>query len=80
MARQSVMIPKLSVAAHEATLVEWLVADGVAVGEGDPIYIVETEKVETEIVAPVAGVLHVSGVPGETYDVGTEIGYIDVGG
>lgn len=61
----------------EGTLVEWLVSDGQTVNVGDILYRIETDKVENEIEAPAAGVVHLSGVEGETYDVGTQIGSID---
>lgn len=61
----------------EGTLVEWLVADGDTVQAGDILYRIETDKVENEIEAPVAGVVHITGEEGETYDVGTQIGSID---
>ncbi|MEY4231148.1 MAG: hypothetical protein RLZZ362_1997 [Actinomycetota bacterium] len=61
----------------EGTLVEWLVSDGQSVNVGDILYRIETDKVENEIEAPAAGVVHLSGVEGETYEVGTQIGSID---
>ena len=72
------MIPKVSMAAEEVLFVEWLVEDGAPIGEGDAIYSVETEKVETEVEAAATGVLrHGSAVGDETYAVGTEIGRIE---
>jgi pyruvate/2-oxoglutarate dehydrogenase complex dihydrolipoamide acyltransferase (E2) component len=70
-------IPKLGVSMTEGTLVEWLVADGATVAPGDPLYRIETDKVENDIEAPVAGVVHLTGEEGETYDVGTQVGSID---
>ncbi len=61
----------------EGTLVEWLVADGDTVQPGDILYRIETDKVENEIEAPVAGVVRITGEEGETYDVGTQIGSIE---
>jgi len=61
----------------EGTLVEWLVSDGQSVNVGDILYRIETDKVENEIEAPAAGVVHLSGVEGETYEVGTQIGSLD---
>ena len=72
-----ISIPKLGVSMTEGTLVEWLVADGDAVTPGDVLYRIETDKVENEIEAPVAGVVHITGEEGETYEVGTQIGTID---
>jgi 2-oxoglutarate dehydrogenase E2 component (dihydrolipoamide succinyltransferase) len=72
-----ISIPKLGVSMTEGTLVEWLVADGDTVAAGDILYRVETDKVENEIEAPVAGVVRITGEEGETYDVGTQIGTIE---
>ncbi|MEI6742827.1 biotin/lipoyl-binding protein [bacterium] len=72
-----ISIPKLGVSMTEGTLVEWLVADGDAVTPGDVLYRIETDKVENEIEAPVAGTVHITGEEGETYEVGTQIGSID---
>lgn len=69
-------IPKLEMSMTEGTLVEWLVADGAQVAEGDPIYTLETGKAAQEISAPASGVLRQIAAPGEEYDVGTEIGEI----
>jgi biotin carboxyl carrier protein len=70
-------IPKLGVSMTEGTLVEWLVSDGQQVQPGDVLYRIETDKVENEIEAPVAGTIRLLGVEGETYEVGTQIGAID---
>ncbi|MFM2070960.1 MAG: hypothetical protein RLZZ623_1223 [Actinomycetota bacterium] len=70
-------IPQLGVSMTEGTLVEWLVVDGAAVNVGDILYRVETDKVENEIEAPVAGIIRITGVEGETYEVGTQIGSIE---
>jgi pyruvate/2-oxoglutarate dehydrogenase complex dihydrolipoamide acyltransferase (E2) component len=58
----------------EATLSQWLVAEGAAVGQDDALYLLETDKVESEITAPRAGVLRRIGIEGETYPVGEVIG------
>jgi pyruvate/2-oxoglutarate dehydrogenase complex dihydrolipoamide acyltransferase (E2) component len=73
----TVRIPRTSVAVSEATLQEFLVDDGKPVEEGAPLFVVETEKVETEIVAGASGVVHWSGTPGTVYEMGAEIGTID---
>lgn len=70
-------IPKLGVSMTEGTLVQWMVSDGQRVEAGDVLYRLETDKVENDIEAPVAGVVHLTGVEGETYQVGTQIGTIE---
>jgi pyruvate/2-oxoglutarate dehydrogenase complex dihydrolipoamide acyltransferase (E2) component len=69
-------IPRLEMAMTEGVLAEWLVADGVQVKEGDPIYVIETGKAVQEIQAPASGRLLHKAQAGETYLVGTDIGEI----
>jgi pyruvate/2-oxoglutarate dehydrogenase complex dihydrolipoamide acyltransferase (E2) component len=70
-------IPKLGVSMSEGTLVEWLVQDGDQVTEGQVLYRIETDKVENDVESPVAGIVRITGVEGETYDVGDPIGEIE---
>lgn len=53
----NVLMPKWGVSMQEATLVEWLVQEGVDVGVGDALALIETDKVSTELTSEVAGVL-----------------------
>jgi pyruvate/2-oxoglutarate dehydrogenase complex dihydrolipoamide acyltransferase (E2) component len=77
----SLQLPKLTMAALEATFVEWLVHDGQHVVEGQPLYVVETDKVETEVSAPVTGILrHRGAESGSTYPIGTQVAIIEVTG
>jgi len=69
-------IPKLGMSMNEATIVEWLVADGDSVQEGQPLYLLETDKTENEVPSPVAGVIKLIGAVDETYEVGTVIAEI----
>ena len=70
-------IPKLGVSMTEGTLVEWFVADGDQVAEGQALYLIETDKVENEVEATASGTVRISGEEGETYPVGTAIGEIE---
>jgi len=56
---------------------QWLVDDGGLVARDDPIYLLETDKVESEIAAPVTGVLHRIGEEGHTYPVGELIAQLE---
>jgi len=69
-------IPKLGMSMNEATIVQWLVADGDAVQVGQPLYLLETDKTENEVPSPVAGVIKLIGAVDETYEVGTVIAEI----
>ena len=72
-----IRIPKLGMEMTEATLAGWLVADGSTVAQDQPIYELETDKVSTEVTAPIAGTLHQVGVVGEVYPVGDVIGRLE---
>ena len=71
-----IRIPKLGVAMTEGTIVQWLVDDGAAVAAGEPLYVLETDKVENEIEAPAAGTLRIIAAAGGPYPVGTQVGEI----
>ena len=71
-------MPKLTMAATEATFLEWLVEDGATVTEGQPIYSVSTDKVDTEVESPASGVLRHGEAEFEVdYPVGTQVGSIE---
>lgn len=76
MAEFTVRIPRVSVAVSEATLVQVLVDEGDEVKEGEPLFVIETEKIETEIPAGASGRVHWTGEVGTVYDIGTQIGMI----
>jgi 2-oxoglutarate dehydrogenase E2 component (dihydrolipoamide succinyltransferase) len=71
-----IKIPKLGMAVNEATLTEWLVADGDRVEIETPIYVASTDKVDQEIPSPVAGTIRHIGELEQTYPVGTLIAEI----
>ena len=71
-----VPMPKLGLTMEEATILEWLVADGAHVDGDQPIMLIETDKTETEVGAPGAGRLHHIGVPGQTFACGELVGQI----
>lgn len=73
-------IPRVSVAISEATLIDQLVGEGDHVEEGSPLFVIETEKVETEIVAGASGTVHWTGELQTVYPVGAEIGVIEEAG
>jgi pyruvate/2-oxoglutarate dehydrogenase complex dihydrolipoamide acyltransferase (E2) component len=73
----AIKIPQAGVAVTEGTIAEWFVADGDPIRTGEPLYRMETEKVEMDVESPADGVVHILGSVGETYPVGHDIGYID---
>ena len=73
-----VKMPKLSMAAIDGTFVSWLVDDGAPVTAEQPIYVVATDKVETEVPSPATGVLRHGAAQSETaYPVGAELATIE---
>jgi pyruvate/2-oxoglutarate dehydrogenase complex dihydrolipoamide acyltransferase (E2) component len=71
-----VLLPQLGFSMIEGTLAEWLVADGVQVIEGQPLYSLETDKAVQELESPAAGKLRIVAPPG-VYEVGTVLGVIE---
>jgi len=55
-------------------LVEWLVPEGTTVAEGQPLYVLESDKSSQEVESPAAGVLKISAAIGEVYKVGDVLG------
>ncbi len=72
-----IIVPQLGVI-EVVVVVEWLCADGDRVDDGQPIVVIESEKAETEIEAPVAGRLEiqVEADPDAEVAVGTVLGQI----
>ena len=75
-----VKVPRLAESISEATLVEWLKADGATVRADEPIATLETDKAAVEIVADGAGVLSHARKPGDVVKVGDVLGRIAPGG
>ncbi len=68
-------MPKLGLTMEFGKILSWMVPDGTAVSEGQPIMIIETDKVETEVESSGAGILKQHAVVGETYDCGSHLGW-----
>jgi pyruvate dehydrogenase E2 component (dihydrolipoamide acetyltransferase) len=63
---------------QDGTVAEWLKKVGDRVDEGEPIAVIETEKVNTDLEAPESGVLkEILVQEGETVEVGTVLARID---
>jgi pyruvate/2-oxoglutarate dehydrogenase complex dihydrolipoamide acyltransferase (E2) component len=75
--RTPIKIPQAGVAITEGTIIEWLAAEGDQVASGQPLYRLETEKVEIEVECPASGTIHLIGQIGQPYLVGDDIGFID---
>ncbi len=74
-----VRMPKLTMAALNATFLAWLVPDGANVVTQQPLYAVESDKTESEIPSPATGVLRHGKAESEVvYPVGAMLGAIEV--
>lgn len=71
-----ILLPQLGFSMEEGTVTEWLIADGGSVVQGQPLYMLESEKSVEEIPAPASGVLKIIVPPGERLIVGTVLGEI----
>ena len=72
-----IIIPQLGLV-EAVVLLEWLTPDGGQVEKGTPILLVETEKAQTEIVAPGTGTLFVTMPAGDQeVSTGAEVGHIE---
>ncbi|ASR52317.1 MULTISPECIES: biotin/lipoyl-containing protein [Blastomonas] len=72
-----ILLPKIGFSMNEGQIAEWMFGDGEEVAEGDVLYLLEADKSANEVEAPASGILRIVGVEGETYEVGTIIGYIE---
>lgn len=72
-------LPKIGMTMEEATVVRFFKAPGETFRRGDPIYLIETEKIDQEVEATDDGVMIEHSVPeGETVAVGGYVCVVDV--
>src|SRR3954467_7946013 len=77
----SVTMPRLGESVSEGTVTRWLKKEGDQVEADEPLLEVSTDKVDTEIPSPAAGVLKSIKVgEDETVEVGSELAVIEEGG
>ncbi len=77
----SVTMPRLGESVSEGTVTRWLKKEGEHVDADEPLLEVSTDKVDTEIPSPTAGVISSIKVSeDETVEVGAELAVIDEGG
>lgn len=74
-------MPKLGMAMEEGTIVTWLKREGDQVEAGDPLLVIETEKVNMEVEAAASGILlRITRAEGQTVPVTETIGWIGQAG
>src|SRR5262245_18561553 len=74
-------MPQLGETVTEGTITRWFKQVGDTVAADEPLFEVSTDKVDSEVPAPTAGVLSEITVPeGETVDVGAKLAVISDSG
>src|SRR3954452_1881871 len=72
-----VVMPQMGVSVSEGTITKWLKREGEAIAADEALLEISTDKVDTEVPSPGAGVVQQILVQGgETVDVGTRLAVI----
>ncbi len=72
-----VVMPQMGVSVSEGTITKWLKQPGEAIGQDEPLLEISTDKVDTEVPSPGAGIVQEILVQeGETVEVGTRLAVI----
>jgi 2-oxoglutarate dehydrogenase E2 component (dihydrolipoamide succinyltransferase) len=78
---KEVKMPELGESITEGTITRWLKSEGDEVTADEPLFEVSTDKVDTEVPAPVSGVLkEIKAAEDETVEVGQTLALIEEGG
>lgn len=73
-----IVMPKFGWTMEEGTITQWYVSQGDHVTKGQPLFVVETEKVNTDVEAPASGVLAAIVAPvGSLVPVGALVARLD---
>src|SRR5205807_10243295 len=76
-----IVMPQMGESIVEGTLTKWLKKKGDRVERDEPLFEISTDKVDTEIPSPAAGVLsEVLVEEGKTVAISTDVGKIDESG
>lgn len=72
-----IKIPSVGESIREATIAQWFKKEGEHVQKDEPLFVIETDKVTLEIVAPAEGILSIKVPEGATAAIGAVVGAID---
>src|SRR4029450_9013656 len=74
----NIVVPEVGESIVDARVAKWLRKEGAAAAPGDPLVELETDKIDVEVSAPLAGVLsRIDRKDGEDVKVGEVLGVID---
>ena len=68
--------PRLGVTVTKIRIIEWLVNDGAAVTQGEPVLVFATDKVQHELEAPESGTIRLLAEVDDECPIGTPIAEI----
>lgn len=78
MATLEVILPKVDMDMDSGTIVEWKIAEGDRVQQGDIVFEMETGKALMEVEAPGTGIIRgLASITGEPVAIGTPVAWID---
>jgi pyruvate dehydrogenase E2 component (dihydrolipoamide acetyltransferase) len=73
----AIVMPKVDMMMETGTFLEWLKQEGDAVTQGEPLFVISTEKAEIEIEAPAGGLLYrLTAKPNDIIPIAQVIGQI----
>lgn len=70
-------LPKLGMGMVEAEVIEWSVADGDRVEEGQAVIVIQTDKVDNALDAPASGTIRLHVAEGDVVEVGVVMATIE---
>jgi pyruvate dehydrogenase E2 component (dihydrolipoamide acetyltransferase) len=81
MAETKIIMPQMGESIFEGTLTKWLKQPGDTVKRDEPLFEISTDKIDSEIPSPVAGILQKILVQeGQTVEINTVVGIVGDGG
>ncbi len=72
-----IKVPEVGESITEGVIAEWLVSDGDVVESGEDIYVLETDKITTNVPAEKAGRISIKVSGGETVEIGQTVATVD---
>ena len=74
-----IKIPRVGESVVEVTIAQWFRKDGEYVKKDDPVAEIESDKVNSEVIAPEAGILRHGASEGDVVAIGAVVGTIEAG-
>jgi len=71
-----VIMPKQGIYEGDVTLIKWIALEGATVHPGDPLFLMENQKVEVEIESEDSGILQRTEADGFVAPVGSVVGWL----